>query len=568
MQEMKRRRLGHKGKIGVLACATGVFALTCFASSLNAEDGPLSLQPVTGDPLDGLTSTQLDQFDAGKILFGTPILIEDGLGPIFNKSNCRSCHTNPDGGPGSIAVTHFGQEEKGDFTSLPGGSLFQLVAIASGCEEVLPPEANFTTTHITPGMMGYGLVEAIPDIQILAHADPSDSNGDGISGRVHWVQPAEDPFGPLRAGRFGWKAIVATVETFSGDATMNELGLTNALFPEDNAPNGDMAILAACDNVADPEDVADVEGFTFVDRVTHFQRYLASPPQTPKSGMTGEIIFDNIGCTKCHVQTVYTTSADPTLEDAIRNKSLKPYADFNLHDAGLLGDGLPQGDAGGNEFMTRPLWGMRDREQFFHDGRVAGGTFGDRVIAAIAEHGSYGEAADSAEAFDLLPQAGKNSMIAFFNSLGRREFDYDGDKDVDIDDFVVFHNCYVVDVVHMPDDACAIGDIDQDGDADDLDFAMFLKAYSEELADCDCDGTNDLQEIINGAPDADNDGVPDDCVPCVGDLNCDMTIDGGDLGLLLAAFGACQDCLADFNNDGSINGADLGIMLAGWGPCP
>ena len=131
----------------------------------------------------------------------------------------------------------------------------------------------------------------------------------------------------------------------------------------------------------------------------------------------------------------------------------------------------------------------------------------------------------------------------------------------------MFHDCYVANGAYTPDDQCAIGDIDQDGDTDALDFAMFLKAFTEEIKDCDCDGTNDLQEIFDGSPDVDNDGVPDDCVPCIGDLNCDLIVDGGDLGLLLSAFGACENCDADLNNDGVINGADLGLMLAGWGPC-
>ena len=551
------------GQMAVIAIAS----MICTSSF--ADDHPtLDLQPVSGAPLHGLTAVQLELFEAGKVLFGTPILVEDGLGPIFNKSNCRSCHTNPDGGNGSIAVTHFGiEDDKGEFINLPGGSLFQLAAIASGCEETVPDEATLVVNRATPGMLGFGLVEAIPDAQIAALEDPTDADNDGISGRVHWVTAAEDDTDQLRAGRFGWKSIVATVLTFSGDAGKNELGLTNALFPEENAPNGDIKRRDLCDDVADPEDHPDSEGFTFIERVTHFQRFLAAPPQTPKSGMSGETIAEAAGCFACHHAAAYTIPNDPLLEEAIRGKTIKAYSDFLLHDVGLLGDGLPQGDAGGNEFRTTPLMGMRDRDLFVHDGRIGSGTFEDRVRAVIAAHGPYGEGAASALAFDALPSDDQTSLIAFLDSLGRREFDFDGDKNVDFDDYVIFITCSYTDDVISPDDTCAIGDIDQNGLIDNVDFEAFILAYEGIDRDCDCDGESNLTEIANGALDMNADGVPDDCTPCLADLDCDLSVGGSDLGLLLAQFGACTNCSADINNDGTVNGADLGLMLSAWGQC-
>ena len=89
-------------------------------------------------------------------------------------------------------------------------------------------------------------------------------------------------------------------------------------------------------------------GGAFIDRVTDFQRFLAPPPQTPKSGMKGESLFVQIGCAKCHVRS-FTTSRDSELEEVIRDKPLKPYSDFLLHDMGLLGDGIAQGEAGERE---------------------------------------------------------------------------------------------------------------------------------------------------------------------------------------------------------------------------
>ena len=49
------------------------------------------------------------------------------------------------------------------------------------------------------------------------------------------------------------------------------------------------------------------------------------------------------------------------------------------------------------------------------------------------------------------------------------------------------------------------------------------------------------------------------------DLNCDGVVDGADLSILLASWGACPGCKADINQDGVVNGADLAILLASWG---
>jgi hypothetical protein len=47
------------------------------------------------------------------------------------------------------------------------------------------------------------------------------------------------------------------------------------------------------------------------------------------------------------------------------------------------------------------------------------------------------------------------------------------------------------------------------------------------------------------------------------DLNGDGVVNGDDLGLLLAAWGATGGP-ADLNSDGSVNGDDLGILLGAW----
>ena len=547
-----------------------VAAAALLAPTLAAfADGP-ALQPRAGAPLSGLTPLEAALFAHGRVDYGTPFPTVAGLGPIMNKSNCKSCHINPAGGWGSISVTRFGMEEKGEFYPLEelGGSLLQAIAITDVCRETLPEEATVTATRVTNSSMAFGLIEALSDASIAANEDPEDSNNDGISGRVHWVLPLESsPSDPLRAGRFGWKAQVATVLSFSADATRNELGVTNALIPTESAPNGDAALLASCDTVADPEDVPNASGYTFIERVTHFQRYLAEPPQTPKSGMSGENVFNAIGCNKCHVAE-WTTPNTKTLEAAIRNKTIRPYSDFLVHDMGLLGDGVQEGDANESEMRTPTLWNLRTRDPMLHDGSAAGGTFESRVTTAIGAHGPLGEGAASAAAFAALGAGDRAKLIAFLDSLGRLEFDFDGDGMVDIFDLEIMADCRTASGV-TPDDHCAIGDLDQDGDVDTADFAGFVQAFIRDghpaPGDCDGDGINDLLEIFNGAPDTNRDGVPDTCPNCAGDLDGNGEVDSGDLGMLLSAWGSP---LFDLDGSGETDSGDLGIVLSGWGPCP
>ncbi|MFM1805168.1 MAG: hypothetical protein RL136_2047 [Planctomycetota bacterium] len=561
--------IGDRMRAQSLALSATVILASSLAGTA-AAGGGATLQPKAGDPLPALTKAQASLFWAGRELYATPFGPENGLGPALNKSNCQSCHSNPVGGWGSISVTRFGGDNKGEFFPLEelGGSLLQALAINDSCREVIPPEATVVAVRMTNSSMAFGMIEAIPDAAIAANEDPFDSDGDGISGRVHWVLPLEDsPTSPLRAGRFGWKAQIATILSFSADATRNEMGVTNALIPTETAPNGDMSMLAACDLVADPEDVPDAEGFTFIERVTHFQRYLAQPPQTPRSGMTGELVFNAIGCNKCHIAD-WTTGSFPGLEPALAGQAIRPYSDFLLHDMGLLADGVQEGDANEQEFRTPVLWNLRTRDPMLHNGAASGGTFEDRVTIAIEAHGPFGEGAASAAAFAALSATQRGQLLQFLGSLGRNEFDFDANQFIDAYDLSLLAACRKASTV-TPDDDCAIGDIDQNGIVDSSDMDAFLLAAARDgvdvTGDCDGDGIVDFVEIFNGAPDLDLNGVPDNCAPaCPADFTGDGLVNGGDLAMLLNGWGGAT---YDLNNDGTTGGADLAILLGAWGAC-
>ncbi len=494
------------------------------------------------------------------------------MGPVFNKTSCGGCHNNPVGGPGNITVTRAGMATKGGFDPLAdlGGSLFQQEAISDECAEVVPRKANVIAFRVTNGMMGYGVVQAIPDDDISALADPNDANGDFISGRVHLVNVVSDPpkTPPSHVGRFGWKAQDADMMTFSAGASLNEVGLTSPFFMEENDPNGiNPPDLVDCDAVGEPE-----VGVDFIQQLDDFQRFIAAPPQTPRSGMSGEVIFDTIGCGLCHTPS-FTAADDPLLEDAIRNKVVKPYSDFLLHDAGQAADFIEQGMAEARELKTAPLMGLRRRDRLWHDGRFSAGTFESRVTLAIQEHGALGSESLDSGVFDnwqALSPAFKSLLIAFLDSLGRREFDATGDDDVELDDFVAFAACFTgPGSFYTPDDPCAISDIDQDGDVDLTDYSSFLAVYFGPYDDCNANGVLDLTDIITGGSLDDNaNGIPDEC-ETFGDLDGDGVVGILDLLILLSNWGPCPDppapCPADLDGDGNVGILDLLLLLSNWG---
>jgi CxxC motif-containing protein (DUF1111 family) len=68
------------------------------------------------------------------------------------------------------------------------------------------------------------------------------------------------------------------------------------------------------------------------------------------------------------------------------NKTAKLYSDLLLHDMGKdLDEGVTMATAKGAEFRTAPLWGIRLRERFMHDGSARS------IHEAILAHGGEAE---------------------------------------------------------------------------------------------------------------------------------------------------------------------------------
>jgi CxxC motif-containing protein (DUF1111 family) len=369
-----------------------------------APSGPTKF----GDPLIGLTDAQRADFAAGLDEFQSVETVASGLGPIYNNVSCVSCHAaNAVGGSGPITVTRFGRTTNGVFDPLTelGGSLLQQFAIDPAVQEVIPPQANVVVHRQTTPLFGLGLIEAIADADIIRGAQHPVV--DGIRGRAAMIVDVDSS--ATRVARFGWKNQHATLLAFAGDAYLNEMGITNRFFPTENAPNGNTALLAQFDTVADPEDVIDpTTGKSDIDRQADFMRYLAPPPALPltASAAAGRNVFNQINCAVCHTPMMTTA---PNAIAALDRKPVPLYSDLLLHDMGILGDGIAQAAAQPREMRTAPLWGLRASGPYLHDGRA--GTIDDAI------RGHEGEAAGSRDRYLRLTATQRQQLLDFLGTL-------------------------------------------------------------------------------------------------------------------------------------------------------
>ncbi|HWT84207.1 MAG TPA: di-heme oxidoredictase family protein, partial [Myxococcales bacterium] len=188
----------------------------------------------------------------------------------------------------------------------------------------------------------------------------------------------------------------------SGDAYLNEMGVTNPIFPDESCPQGNCALLAG-----NPAPGLNDDG-TGVERFNDFMTFLAPPPRGPRNFLTeyGNIVASVIGCLDCHAQTLQT---GPHAVAALDHVTYHPFSDFLLHDMGSLGDGITQNRATGGLMRTQPLWGLRTQARMLHDGRAT------TIRQAILAHDGQGAA--SREAFQSLGFLDRSALIAFLQSL-------------------------------------------------------------------------------------------------------------------------------------------------------
>jgi CxxC motif-containing protein (DUF1111 family) len=268
--------------------------------------------------------------------------------------------------------------------------------------------------RVASPMIGLGLLEAISDEDILAHADPDDEDGDGISGRVNRV--FSKIAGGFTVGRFGWKAGQARIAEQSADAAAGDIGLSNP-----RAPFAWGDCTPAQKICRDAPDGNNEDGFEVpaevMDLIVFYSQNLAVPMRRSVGDATvlrGKELFYNSGCIACHTPK-FATRKDYEVA-ALGGELIFPYSDLLLHDMGDgLADGRPEADASGSEWRTPPLWGLgytktvNGHTFLLHDGRARD------AVEAILWHG--GEAQKSRAAFVQMTKADRDALIAFLDSL-------------------------------------------------------------------------------------------------------------------------------------------------------
>jgi len=362
-------------------------------------------------PVEGLNYEQNRQFLAGDIAFNDEVFTtQTGLGSIFVATSCGSCHAGDGKGHPFTTLTRFGQTDStgNQFLHL-GGPQLQNRALPGFMPEQIPAGATFSK-FTPPANTGLGFLELVSDGDILAMADPNDTNGDGISGVPNWIALPAFIFPNLNAiaqngkyiHRFGKKAAAYNLLHQTVNAYNQDMGITSSFSPKDVYSGLDI----------DPE----VTNQT-VQNVVFYLQTLKTPIQRDQNDATvtlGKNLFIQTGCEGCHRQTLKTSFSPVT---PLSDKIFHPYTDLLLHDMGTaLDDGYAEGNAKTYEWRTPPLWGLglspnSQGGQFFlmHDGRAKS------IEEAIQLHG--GEATLSKNKFNQLTAADKNALINFLKSL-------------------------------------------------------------------------------------------------------------------------------------------------------
>ncbi len=382
----------------------------------------------------------------------------DGLGPLFNARSCQRCHLKDGRGhppaPGERAESMIlrlsvpsrkggapdpvygrqlqnfstpGAPAEGEMTiayeetpiRLADGEVVSLRRPAYGVRGLRYGPLHPRTTlspRVAPPVIGMGLLEAIPERDLLAGADPEDNDGDGVSGRANRVW--SDERGKEVIGRFGWKAGEPTLAQQAARAFHDDIGVSTPLYPN---PGGDCtasqrACLSAPHGAAPGERGAEA-GAKMFDLLVFYVRNLGVPARRRVDDprvLRGKRLFYEANCVGCH-RPKFVTRRDSAGEEQ-SFQLIWPYADLLLHDMGEgLADGQPEGAATGREWRTPPLWGVglaetvSGRAFFLHDGRARS------LLEAILWHG--GEAERSKRRVMRMTKAEREALLAFLRSL-------------------------------------------------------------------------------------------------------------------------------------------------------
>lgn len=367
-------------------------------------------------PVAGINDEERDAFDRGDALFEVVLREADGLGPVFIRKSCESCHRGDGRGPGTVAK--LGRRPgatlaRATIDRLLLGATIRPAAVlgAAALAGPAPDPAVIVTHRLPPAVFGRGYLEAIADDSILANARAVRPGG--IAGRVHRVRYGGDaantdvrfhqhaPGATGLIGRFGVKARIATLDEFAADALQSDMGLTSPLRARE-LPNPD-----GRDDDGKPGVDLTIER---VNALADYTRLVAMPPRVSKHAR-GPELFARALCSACHVPALRTRADYPIR--ALAGIDAPVFTDLLLHDMGeSLADGVTEGEAGPRDFRTAPLIGVRFHRALMHDGRA-------RTVeqAIFAHRGEGSEANASVDRFEQLRSEEQAALVAYVQGL-------------------------------------------------------------------------------------------------------------------------------------------------------
>jgi CxxC motif-containing protein (DUF1111 family) len=396
--------------VAIAICSAG-----CGGGEEVVPDAPSTLVDAFDVPIDGLSRDEIEKFNDGDALFGLQFRPSDGLGPLFIRTACSSCHAEAGRGPGlvqkMVVVEADGVTPAADQSALAYGHTLRQGLAAGATQPIVPPDGVNVRLSIRlgPPTIGRGYVEAILDSEIERVEAEQAARSDGIHGKIHRVTFTSVP-NPDRSffdyqqgqtgiiGRFGMKARVATLDDFTADAFQGDMGMTTPMRPIE---------------LANPEGLGD-DGragvdlpIGHVDLVTFYLRHIAIPKRV---GLTeqGKALFDAAACSVCHVPSLRTRASYPIA--AIADIDAPVFTDLLLHDMGAsLADSVTDNAATGQLWKTAPLIGLRFYRTYLHDGRAGS------VEEAILAHD--GEGRGAADAFRALTPDERAALLAYVEAL-------------------------------------------------------------------------------------------------------------------------------------------------------
>src|SRR5262245_39331043 len=164
------------------------------------------------------------RFEDNLFIFSERETIDEGLGPTYNDVGCVECHQSVDNGAfGQQMEFRAGHITNGQFVDAPGGQLVHARGTDARIVEHISTAETVKTFRVVTSTLGDGFVECIANATLQNNVAAQPLAQRGTLTNV----PVVEANNTLRVGRFGWKAQHASLQSFAGDAYLNEMGITN-----------------------------------------------------------------------------------------------------------------------------------------------------------------------------------------------------------------------------------------------------------------------------------------------------------------------------------------------------